>query len=276
MSSHDWRELSANAFKAEKFLCVGLDPIMEKVPERFRRNSNGFALSPAGILKAFTIERIDQVAANAGFFKPNWAFFLRYGAEGLSVLKQVIKYIHRTYPHIPVILDCKVGDIGATNSAYADCLFGELGADAITAHAYLGREAMMPFLKHADKGVILLCHTSNPGAGEFQELSTDGKKLFLQVASHVHNSWNTNGNCGLVAGATFADQIIPIRGEFQSGPILIPGIGTQGGDLKASVKAGMTRAGEIIMNSASAIIFSENPEQAAQEHDRDIRSAFNS
>ncbi len=266
----DWNTLMQDSFNAQKFLCVGIDPILEKIPPKLQRD-NAY-----DTLTHFGCQTIDAVQESVGFLKPNWAFFLAHGQEGFAALKHVINHAHRNYPSLPVIVDCKVGDIGTTNDAYAKCLFEELKADAITAHSYLGKEAMMSFLNRADKGTIFLCHTSNKGAGEFQELelASDGKPLYLKVAENINKGWDFNGNCGLVAGATYAKDIEPIRTQFPSGPILIPGIGTQGGDLDASVKAGRNAGGGIIINSSSGIIFAENPGQAAQDLNKQIKAAF--
>lgn len=271
MTKRNWNELSAAAFAAEKFLCVGLDPVYENIPDRLRNDRRVDMLS----LQYFCIEIIQAVGDTAGFLKPNWAFFLQYGHEGFRLLAELIEYSHAEYPEMAVILDCKVGDIGNTNAAYARVFFEQLGADAITMHGYLGQRANQPFLDYANKGFFVLCHTSNPGADEFQHLRvTEDHRLFQVLAGHVQHNWNINRNCGLVAGATFPDSVARIRNLAPSLPLLIPGIGKQGGDLKAAVSAAKDwNDGGFIINSSSGIIFSADPQAAAQELHEEILAA---
>lgn len=275
MARRNWNELMSSAFAAQRFLCVGLDPVYDKIPDRLRNDHQ----SDTGVImdgiEDFCIEIIQAVGDTAGFLKPNWAFFLQFGHEGLHVLQDVIAYSQNEYPDMAVILDCKVGDIGNTNQAYARCFFEELGADAITMHGYLGRQANQPFLDYADKGFFVLCHTSNPGADEFQHLETCALPLYRRVALHVQHQWNENRNCGLVAGATYPTAVAEIRGQAPSLPLLVPGIGTQGGDLEAAVSAAKD-ANDVgfIINSSSGIIFADDPQAAARTLDEQIRDAL--
>jgi orotidine-5'-phosphate decarboxylase len=165
-------------------------------------------------------------------------------------------YIKNDFPETPVIMDAKLADIGNTNEGYVEFIFDYLGADAITVHPYLGSEAMKPFLDRAEKGVIVLCRTSNKGAGEFQDLDVGGMPLYQKVAHMIMDKWNYNANCGVVVGATYPDELRKVRHIVGSMPILIPGIGAQGGDVKLTVEAGVDKEGKnAIINSSRGIIF---------------------
>lgn len=271
MEKRDWNELCGAAFAAQKFLCVGLDPVYDKLPARYRENR---MTARVACVEDFGRDVIDAVGSTAGFLKPNWAFFLQFGNYGLMVLQELIRYAHQNYPDLAIILDCKVGDIGNTNAAYARYFFEQLQADAITMHGYLGQEANQPFLDYADKGFFILCHTSNPGAGEFQHLEASGLSLYERVALHVQQGWNTHGNCGLVSGATYSDAIDDIRKVAPTLPLLVPGIGTQGGDLQAAVNSAKDWMGAgFIINSSSGIIFADDPQIAAKQLHNDIIAA---
>lgn len=265
----DFRELTKQAFEAKKFLCVGLDPVWDKLPSKYYPKRS--RTNRVEVIYQFGIDVIDAVGGICGFLKPNYAFFLQCGPAGLEVLEKLIQYAQSRYPNMVIIVDCKIGDIGNTNVAYAEYFFNTLKADAITVNPYLGGQALEPLLQYENKGLFVLCHTSNDGAAEFQSLSSSGKSLFSHVATNVNQYWNSAGNCGLVAGATYPEQIVHIRSEFTRGPILIPGIGTQGGDLQSSIKAAMTSRGDgFIINSSSSIIFRSKPEEAAKKLDRQI------
>lgn len=230
-------------------LCVGLDPDMAKLPAHLQGGASAFV--------DFLKEIVDATADAVCAFKPNSAFFEAHGAAGIEQLKEVCDYIHATHPDIPIILDFKRADIGNTNNYYVELAYTYLGVDAVTIQPYLGREAVEAFLAHADKGVIVLCRTSNAGAHEFQDLEVNGRKLYLQVADNVAHEWNSNGNCLLVIGATYPDELKEIRtlvGDDMT--FLVPGIGAQGGDVEATVKAGVNAAGRgLIINSARDIIY---------------------
>ena len=205
---------------------------------------------------SFNRKIIDATKDVVCAYKPNTAFYEKYGIPGLSALYETIAYIHEVAPDVPVILDAKRADIGNTNADYAEAAFEYLRADAITVHPYLGAEALAPFLDRANKGIIVLCRTSNPGAGEFQDLPVNGEPLYRFVAHRVSSEWNKNGNCALVVGATYPDELREVRGLVGDMPILIPGIGTQGGDLEKTVSAGKDSRGKgMIVNSSRGIIF---------------------
>lgn len=235
------------------FLCVGLDTDYEKLPEKFKRLPVGDALFQ------FNREIIEATAPQCGFYKPNAAFYEGYGLEGLDALIRTNRFIRERYPVHPIILDAKRADIGNTNNGYVKAAFGVLQAHAITVHPYLGKEALAPFLNEKDRGVFVLCHTSNPGAGEFQELKTGGEELFRIVAGNVSREWNDNGNCGLVMGATYPKQLAEIREVAGDLPLLIPGIGAQGGDLGQTVQSGLNSARQgIIINASRSILYASS------------------
>ncbi len=204
-----------------------------------RRRTRGDAPVGDRIL-AFNKAIVDATADLVCAFKPNSAFYEAQGPAGIEALIRTIAYIHDTVPQVPVILDAKRGDIGNTNKAYARFVFDVCGADAVTVHPYLGHEALHPFLDHDDRGIIVLCHNSNPGAREFQDLVTDRHRLLHHVvAEHVATTWNTRGNCAVMVGGTYPDAVEAVRRIVGEMPMLIAGIGTQGGDLDAAVRGGL-------------------------------------
>lgn len=267
-----------------KFLCVGLDPDFTLILEHHKTPLTTEANCLSLFLRKVINETKDIVAA----YKPNTAFYESLGAAGFTMLEATIRYLKQTAPSVPVILDCKRGDIGTTNNHYAKMSFDVMGADAITIHPYLGWEANRPFLNRADKGIFVLCRTSNPGAGEFQDIkmvlydtsvSYDPHRpgdcsvqvpLHRVVAEHVANpkTWNRYGNCGLVTGATYPAEIQLIREGAPDLPLLIPGIGKQGGDLEASVRAAGHR---FLVNSSSGIIFADDPRAEALKLHQEIQ-----
>lgn len=198
-------------------------------------------------------------------YKPNSAFYEARGDQGIRELKLTCDYLRKKYPDIPIILDAKRADIGSTNEAYIAYAFDYLGADAITLQPYLGQEALQPFLDLKDKGFFILCRTSNPGAGEFQDLLVAGKALWQIVAENVTSNWNAHHNCMLVVGATYPRELKQIRRIVGDMTFLIPGIGAQGGDIKATVTAGQNSQGAgMIINSSRDIIFASDPRLATQ------------
>ncbi|MEW6610385.1 MAG: orotidine-5'-phosphate decarboxylase [Patescibacteria group bacterium] len=250
-------------------LCVGLDSDFDKIPECLKKGkdkSGGFSSRQRGemVLK-FNQAIIDATKDVVCAYKPNTAFYEALGGRGIEVLKQTIAYIRERAPLIPVILDAKRGDIGSTNAAYVQFAFSYLKADAITLNPYLGKEALIPFLDQQEKGIFVLCRTSNPGAGEFQDIKdAQSEPLYKKVARRVTAQWNTNGNCGLVVGATFSEELKEVRSLVGDMPILIPGIGTQGGDVEKTVKAGLNILHQgIIINSSRGIIFASPNEDFA-------------
>jgi orotidine-5'-phosphate decarboxylase len=253
-------------------VCVGLDSDYNKLPmQHISGPWHERALGPTcSVIEKFNMAIVDATAEFAVAFKPNLAFYSAYGIAGIEALHQTIAYIHVHYPEIPVILDAKVADIGKTNEFYVNAfLRAFMQADAVTVHPYLGQKAMQPFLDQKGKGIFVLCRTSNEGAEEFQdaevllseeEQMTFGVRRMLtyeRVATRVHRYWNENGNCGLVVGATYPQELAKVRIRVGNGfPILIPGIGTQGGDLEKTVFAGADSKGQgMIINSSSGIIF---------------------
>lgn len=243
-----------------KFLCVGLDTDYEKIPllAQLSTRENSVLEFNKTIIQATA----DFVCA----FKPNIAFYEALGQGGFLVLRETVKYIREIDPALPVILDCKRGDIGNTNAGYITAAFDILNADAVTVSPYLGQEAMRPFLDRKDKGIFVLCRTSNSGAGEFQDLMVDngttGKAsvpLYQVVAQQVARRWNMFANCGLVVGATYPEQLADVRKLVGDMPILIPGVGAQGGDLKKSVLAGLnSRKQGIIINASREVLYASS------------------
>jgi len=240
------------------FLCVGLDADFAKIPECLKKGSL------TETLFEFNLGIIGATAGYCCAFKPNIAFYEGYGPEGLAALRKTTAMLRDDYPEIPVILDAKRADIGNTNNGYLKAVEEVYRAHAVTVHPYLGKEALKPFLDRPDLGVIVLCHTSNPGAGEFQELKVDRRELYLIVADRVNREWNYNNNCGLVVGATFPEQLREVRKIAPEMPLLIPGIGAQGGDLALTVANSLDRRGRgIIINVSRGIIYASRTEDFA-------------
>lgn len=260
-----------------KFLCVGLDSEYDKIPKQFKDNFPDYIQQVIEFNKWIIGQTREIVCA----YKPNSAFYEAHGEVGMNILSGTREYILNVAPDVPVILDAKRADIGNTNKGYAKAAFEELDYDAITVHPYLGSEAMKPFLDYKDNGVIVLCRTSNKGAGEFQDLQimvtqTHAKPLYEIVAETVRDKWNYNGNCLLVAGATYPEELGQIRSIVGNMPLLIPGVGTQGGDVYKVIENGLDDNGEgIIINSSSGIIFAENPGEAALKLHNEIAEARN-
>lgn len=255
------QKLDAIVDRNNSLVCVGLDSDVNKIPEYIKKEDNPQLLFNKTIIDA----TYDLVCA----YKPNSAFYEARGAEGIAELKMTCEYIHEAYPAIPIILDAKRADIGNTNDGYAAFAFDYLGADAITLNPYLGREALQPFLDRTEKGCFILCRTSNPGAGELQDLALNfgnqPVKLYQYLAKKIAEEWNENDNCGLVVGATYHDELAMVRRIAQHLPILIPGIGAQGGGVENTVKAGIDREGRnAIINSSRGIIFAGNGSDFAQ------------
>lgn len=208
----------------------------------------------------FNQKIIDQTHDLVCAYKPNFAFYEALGTRGWENLKKTVEYIQRYHSGVVTIADAKRADIGSTNAGYVKAIFDELKFDAVTVNPYFGREALQPFLDRKDKGIIILCKTSNPGSGEFQ----DG--LWEKVAKNVVSEWNKNNNCLLVAGATYPDELKKIREIVGEMTLLVPGIGAQGGEVEKTVKAGLnSKKAGLIINSSRGIIFSANPRLEAQK-----------
>ena len=195
-------------------------------------------------------------------YKPQFAHYAACEAE--DQLERTIEYIHRAYPGIPVILDAKRGDIGPTAERYAIEVFERYGADAATVNPYLGGDSLEPFLRYEERGVLILCRTSNPGARDLQDLDVGGRKLFIVVAELAVRRWNTHGNCLLVVGATYPRELAEVRAIAPEMPFLLPGVGAQAADLKAAVAAGQSAEGTgLIVSSSRAIIHASSGEDFA-------------
>ncbi|QBQ95875.1 orotidine-5'-phosphate decarboxylase [Paraburkholderia pallida] len=236
-------------------LCVGLDPEPTKFPAALAGRSDA--------IFEFCRDIVDATAPYACSFKPQIAYFAAHRAE--DQLEALIAHIHEKHPGLPVILDAKRGDIGSTAEQYAREAFERFKADAVTVNPYMGYDSIEPWLAHKGKGVIVLCRTSNPGGSDLQFLTTDGKPLYQVVASLAAQKWNASGELGLVVGATFPKEIETVRALVGDMPLLIPGIGAQGGDVEATVKAGRTANGTgMLINSSRAIIYASKGEDYAQ------------
>jgi len=254
------QSLRARWQQANSLVCIGLDPEPAKFPAKF-------ADGPDAVF-GFCRDIVDATAAYACCFKPQIAHFAALCAE--DALERLISHVHASHPGIPVILDAKRGDIGSTAQQYATEAFDRYGADAVTANPYLGHDSVQPFLDRADKGVVILCRTSNPGAGDFQDLPVsgedgDGKPLYQHVAERIARDWNRNGNCALVVGATWPRQLREVRAIVGDMPLLIPGIGAQGGDVAAVVENGRTADGTgLVVSSSRAILYASNGDDYAE------------
>ena len=247
--------LAAAWQKNNSLLCVGLDPD----PAKFPAHLHG---KPDAIFE-FCKAIVDTTADLVCCFKPQIAYFAAQRAE--DQLEALIAHIHARHPDIPVILDAKRGDIGSTAEQYAVEIFERYRADAITVNPYMGKDSVDPYLAYPEKGVILLCRTSNPGGSDLQFLDIGGKKLYEHVAELVATKWNTTGQCALVVGATFPSEIARVREIVGDLPLLVPGIGAQGGDVEATLNAGRTAAGTgLIINNSRAILYAGKDEDFAQ------------
>ena len=238
-------QLRARWQASNSLVCVGLDPDPAKFPPMFAGREDA--------IFEFCRDIVDATAEFACAFKPQIAYFAAFGAE--DALRRLIAHIHDAHPGIPVILDAKRGDIGSTASMYAIEAFDRFGADAVTLNPYMGHDSAQPFLDRAGKGCVFLCHTSNPGAGDFQDLDFGGTPLYQHVAETIAADWNAHGNCALVVGATYPEELKAIRGIVGDMPLLIPGIGAQGGDAEATVRAGWRADGPIIVSSSRAVLY---------------------
>jgi orotidine-5'-phosphate decarboxylase len=250
-------------------LCVGLDPDPAHIPAQLRT-----APDP---VYAFCTAIVEATADLVCAFKPNSSFFEALGTSGLETLRRVIAAVPRD---IPVILDAKRGDVGPSASAYAHAAFEVLGAHAVTLNPYLGGDALAPFLSYTDRGCLLLCKTSNPGSGDLQDLPlADDRPLYLEIARRAQQEWNSNGNVGLVTGATHPRVLPAVRAICPDLPLLVPGVGAQGGDLALAVCGAVDRYGErAIINASRSILYAsagENFAEAAHGEALRLRDAIN-
>lgn len=271
-------ELLAAHFAQGRHLTVGLDADPGRIPESVAPEA-----APAERVVEFNRRVVEATADVAAAYKPNAAFYEALGEDGFYVLSETVATIRDRAPDAAVILDAKRADIGSTNAGYVAAAFDQLGADAITVHPYLGGEALAPFLERREKVIFVLARTSNPGAGELQDLEDrEGVPLFRHVARAVARDWNAAGNCGLVVGATYPDEMRAIREDIPATmPILIPGVGAQGGDVGATVAANVDAGSNAFLIAASrSIIYASSGEDfagaaglAAQALDAEIRAA---
>lgn len=257
----------------DSLLCVGLDIDLALTPPSVVAEAESILAFNQAIVEATS----DLVCA----YKPNFAFYEALGQEGIEALRRTVESIPRW---IPVIADAKRSDVGHTAKAYAKAIFESFGFDAATVNPYLGRDSVQPFIEYRDKGVICLCKTSNPGSADFQNLvvvdrdGSPGEPLYATVARRVCD-WNVYGNCGLVVGATFPEELRKVREIVPEMPILIPGIGAQGGELELSVRYGTNGNGEMaIINSSRQIIYASKASDfanAARQAAASLREAIN-
>ena len=244
-------------------LCVGLDPEPSKFPASMKGD--------ASKIYDFCAQIVDATADLAISFKPQIAYFAAHRAE--DQLEKLMAHMRRTAPHVPVILDAKRGDIGATAEQYAIEAFERYGADAVTLSPFMGFDSVQPYLKHHGKGAFLLCRTSNPGGDDLQNqrlASVEGQPLLYEhIAKLAQGPWNVNGQLGLVVGATYPVEIERVRSLAPTLPLLIPGVGAQGGDAVATIKAGYRQSqgvtsGAVIVSSSRAILYASSGPDFAQ------------
>jgi orotidine-5'-phosphate decarboxylase len=251
-------KLAAAQQKNGSLLCVGLDPEPAKFPGQFKGD--------ASRIFDFCARIVDATADLVIAFKPQIAYFAAHRAE--AQLEQLMEHMRRNAPHVPTILDAKRGDIGSTAEQYALEAFERYGADAVTLSPFMGFDSVAPYLKHEGKGAFLLCRTSNPGGSDLQGqrlADVEGQPfLYEHVARLAQGPWNLNGQLGLVVGATYPAEIERVRALAPTVPLLIPGVGAQGGDAVATVRAGWRADAPIIVNSSRAIIYASSGEDFAE------------
>lgn len=252
-------------------LCVGLDPDPDRLPDSYLKRANR---DDEGLI-AFCRDIVDATADQVCAFKPQIAYFAARGLE--DQLAELIRYIHERHPGVPVILDAKRGDIGDTARLYAMEAFERFDADAVTVNPYLGEESIAPYLEYQDRGVIVLCRTSNPDSAWLQQYPEQGEPVYLRVAAKA-SLWNRTGNVMLVAGATYPEELGRIRDLVGDMPLLVPGVGAQGGDLEAVLRAGADSQGQgLIINASRSVLYAdpEHPKEGAARAAKDLRSQIN-
>jgi len=252
----------------DSMVCVGLDPDPARFPA-------ALADDPDAVF-TFCRAIVDATADLVCAFKPQFAHFAALRAE--DALERLVAHIHQAHPGVPVILDAKRGDIGSTAQRYVVEAFERYDADAVTLNPYLGRDSVQPFLDRADKGVIVLCRTSNPGGADFQDLDCGGLPLYQHVARTIAHEWNNHGNCALVTGATFPEELGQVRRLVGDLPLLVPGIGAQGGDIQAVLREGVDSHGTgLMLSSSRAILYAGDGAdyaQAARNAAENLRDAI--
>jgi orotidine-5'-phosphate decarboxylase len=253
----------------DSLVCVGLDPEIERFPRHLAGQGSPIFLFNKAIIDATA----DLVCA----YKPQFAHYAAYEAE--DQLDRTIEYIHRSHPDVPVILDSKRGDVGNTAERYAIEAFERYGADAVTVNPYLGGDSLEPYLRRADKGVIILCRTSNPGARDLQDLRVGERALYQVVAQLAAQRWNSRGNCLLVVGATYPEELAQVRALVGDMPLLVPGVGAQGADVAQAVRSGQSADGTgLIISSSRGILYAaqgENFASAARSATTKLRGEIN-
>ncbi len=242
------RQLEASWSASGSMLCVGLDPDPTRMPLPLDGTH--------GAIEAFCRAIIDATADLVCAFKPQIAFFSSQGAE--DALERICRYVRETYPNVTLILDAKRGDIGSTAAHYAEEAFGRYGAHAVTVNPYLGTDSVAPYFEYGG-GVIALCRTSNPGGDDIQSLVADGSPIYAHVARLVADDWSKRGDCGLVVGATYPAELAEVRAIAPDVPILVPGVGAQGGDTAAVVENGSRADGRgLIVSSSRAVLYASS------------------
>jgi orotidine-5'-phosphate decarboxylase len=249
---------------SQSMLCVGLDPDPSRFPSSLGRDR--------AATYEFCKTIVDATADTVCAFKPQFAYFAAQRAE--PELERICHYIRDTYPGVLLILDAKRGDIGPTAQQYAREAFDRYGADAVTVNPYLGTDSIEPYLAYDQYGVFVLCRTSNRGGDDFQSLDVKGEPLFAHVARRAALEWSEIGACGLVVGATFPDELGTVRGIVGDMPILVPGVGAQGGDIEATVASGASADGfGMVINSSRAVLYaSDAADFATAARDEAVRT----
>ena len=239
---------------SESMLCVGLDPDLDRLPAGIARDNNG--------IETFCREIVTATADIACAFKPQIAHFAARGAE--AQLERICKFIREEYPSVVLVLDAKRGDIGSTAEYYAMEAFDRYGAHAVTVNPYMGTDSLVPFLSHKNGAAIVLCRTSNAGGSELQNQLINGEPVYRVIARRAANEWSLIGEVGLVVGATFPEELAHVRAEAPNLPLLVPGVGAQGGDVEATVNAGRDAEGYgLLISSSRAIIYANSGEDFA-------------
>ena len=266
-----YKLISENQKNKKTFLCVGLDPNLDLLPKPLTGQ-------PEAVFD-FLKNIVDATEEFTCCFKPQIAYFAAYGLE--DTLFQTIEYIHTKHPYTPVILDAKRNDIGTTSEMYAMEAFNRYKADAVTVNPYMGQDSLEPFIKQKDKGIFVLCRTSNPGAGEFQNLTVNEKPLYKIVAQKVLNTWNVHKNIGLIVGATAPEELKNLREEFPEAWFLVPGVGAQSGDMSLAIQYGRSKNGGLIISSSRTILYAgkgpdyvEKARKVAQDMQKEMKCYF--
>lgn len=251
------QKLEASIEKNNSLLCIGLDPSLNKIPEHLKQEE--FPLT------AFNKSLIARTADAVCCYKLQIAHYSALGIPGIQQSMQTIHFLQSNHPNLPIILDAKRADIGSTASEYAKEAFDVFRVDAVTVNPYFGLDSLIPFLERTEKGIIVLCRTSNPSAKDFQDLKIEGKPLYVKVAEKAIE-WNKKyKNCLMVIGATYPDELKVIRDLTPDMFFLVPGIGAQGGDLEKTLESGLRKdKSGLLIHSSRGIIYASNTEDFAE------------